>query len=34
MLNDGDGIVVIDVREQHEYDAGCFEEHPSEQSHH
>ena len=24
MLNDGDDIVVIDVREQHEYDAGCF----------
>ena len=25
MLNDGEDIVVIDVREQHEYDAGCFE---------
>ena len=24
MLNDGEDIVVIDVREQHEYDAGCF----------
>ena len=25
MLNDGEDIVVIDVREQHENDAGCFE---------
>ena len=25
MLSDGEDIVVIDVREQHEYDAGCFE---------
>ena len=25
MLNDGEEIVVIDVREQHEYDAGSFE---------
>jgi rhodanese-related sulfurtransferase len=25
MLDDGGEIVVIDVREQHEYDAGCFE---------
>ena len=25
MLNDGEDIVVIDVREQHEYDAGSFE---------
>ena len=25
MLNDGETIVVIDVREQHEYDAGCYE---------
>ena len=25
MLNDGEGLVVIDVREQHEYDAGSFE---------
>ena len=25
MLNDGEDIVVIDVREQYEYDAGCFE---------
>ena len=26
MLNDGEDIVVIDVREQHEYDAGSLEE--------
>ena len=25
MLNDGEELVVIDVREQHEYDAGSFE---------
>ena len=25
MLNDGEDLVVIDVREQHEYDAGSFE---------
>ena len=25
MLSDGEDIVVIDVREQHEYNAGCFE---------
>ena len=26
MLNDGEELVVVDVREQHEYDAGSFEE--------
>ena len=25
MLNDGNQLTVIDVREQHEFDAGCFE---------
>ena len=25
MLNDGEELVVVDVREQHEYDAGSFE---------
>ncbi|MBJ14548.1 MAG: sulfurtransferase [Euryarchaeota archaeon] len=25
MLNDGAQLIVIDVREQHEFDAGCFE---------
>ena len=25
MLNDGNPLTVIDVREQHEFDAGCFE---------
>ena len=25
MLNDGNGLIVIDVRERHEYEAGCFE---------
>ena len=25
MLNDGNQLIVIDVREQHEFDAGCFE---------
>ena len=24
MLNDGEELVVVDVREQHEYDAGSF----------
>ena len=25
MLNDGNQLTVIDVREEHEFDAGCFE---------
>ncbi|MDP6866264.1 MAG: rhodanese-like domain-containing protein [Candidatus Poseidoniaceae archaeon] len=25
MLNDGNELIVIDVRERHEYEAGCFE---------
>ena len=25
MLNDGNPLTVIDVRERHEFDAGCFE---------
>ncbi len=25
MLNDSNQLIVIDVREQHEFDAGCFE---------